>query len=68
MKPAPGDLVRLVERAEGMAAGSEGKLIGWYVGDRPTALVNFWDGGPIKVPAAAIVKSEACEACETRSA
>ena len=65
MKPAPGDLVQLVEHAGGMAAGSEGKLIGWYVGDQPTALVNFWDGGPIRVPVAAIVKSGAGE---TRSA
>ena len=55
--------MRLVEHAEGMAAGSEGRLIGWYVGDRPTALVNFWDGGPIRVPVAAIVRAEAGETC-----
>ena len=62
VKPAPGDLVQLVEHVAGMAAGSEGTLIGWYVGDNPTALVNFWDGGPIKVPVAAIVKAAAGEA------
>ena len=58
MTLASGDLVRLTEHAAGMAAGSEGTLIGWYVGDRPTALVNFWDGGPLKVPVTSIAKAE----------
>lgn len=64
MSPVPGDLVQLIEHAEGMSAGSEGTLIGWYVGDRPTALVNFWDGGPLKVPIAAIVRAESANANE----
>jgi len=58
MSPAPGDQVRLTEHAEGMPAGSEGVLIGWYVGDNPTALVRFWDGGPIRVPLGVIMKAE----------
>lgn len=41
-----------------MPVGAEGKLIGWYAGDVWTALVNFWDGGPLRVPIDSIVKVE----------
>jgi hypothetical protein len=54
----PGDPVRLIEPAAGMAAGSEGRLLGWYLREVPEALVNFWDGGPLRVPADSIVKVE----------
>ena len=54
-EPRPGDPVRLLEPATGMAAGSTGVLIGWYVGEEPDALVKFWDGGPLRVPAELIV-------------
>jgi hypothetical protein len=57
--PAAGDIVRLKEAAAGMPARSEGKLIGWYAGDDWTALVNFWDGGPLRVPAGLVEKVEA---------
>jgi hypothetical protein len=53
-EPAAGETVRLTEPATGMAAGSEGLLIGWYAGDTWEALVNFWDGGPLRVPAHAV--------------
>ncbi len=49
--PKVGDIVLLVASASGMAAGSQGKLLGWYRGDSDEALVSFWDGGPIKVSA-----------------
>jgi hypothetical protein len=48
--------VRLVDDRGGMAAGSEGVLIGWYAQESARmALVRFWDGGPIRVPAESIV-------------
>ena len=50
-EPRPGDAVRLLEPATGMTAGSTGVLIGWYAGEEPEALVRFWDGGPLRVPA-----------------
>ena len=35
-----------------MAAGSLGVFVGWYVNEEePEAVVNFWDGGPLRVPA-----------------
>ena len=39
-----------------MPAGSEGTLIGWYAGDEWVALVNFWDGGPLRVPTGLVEK------------
>ena len=56
--PKVGDIVRLVEPASGMAAESEGKLLGWFRGIPDEALVSFWDGGPLKVPADAIATVE----------
>ena len=55
--PQPHEIVRLVTPAAGMAAGSEGKLIGWFARERREALVAFWDGGPLRVPAEAIERS-----------
>ena len=52
-----GDVVRLLTPWAGMSAGSEGVLIGWYVDREPMALVRFWDGGPIRVPALRIVEA-----------
>ena len=54
--PKPGNLVRLLEAAAGMPLGSEGVLLGWYARDVREALVNFWDGGPQRVPADAIAE------------
>lgn len=46
-------------RAEaGMAAGSEGRLLGWYALGARIALVDFWDGGPLRVPADALERVE----------
>jgi hypothetical protein len=42
-----------------MPAGSEGKLIGWYAEEARAALVNFWDGGPLRVPVGVVEKAEA---------
>jgi hypothetical protein len=55
--PQPRDVVRLVVSASGMAAGSEGVLIGWFAREEREALVSFWDGGPLRVPAQAIKKA-----------
>lgn len=44
-----GEQVRLATAANGMPADSEGILLGRYV-NTGEALVNFWDGGPIRVP------------------
>ena len=58
-EPKPGDSVRLLEAATGMAAGAMGVLVGWYANDEePEALVNFWDGGPLRVPAELVVLDE----------
>ncbi len=58
MAPNVGDTVRLVQSASGMAAGSEGTLRGWFIRDEPEAVVDFWDGGPLRVPADAIEEVE----------
>jgi len=55
--PQPRDLVRLLAPAAGMAVGSEGRLIGWFAVERREALVAFWDGGPLRVPADAIERT-----------
>ncbi len=54
----PGSIVRLLSAWAGMAAGAEGVLIGWYASEEPMALVRFWDGGPLRVPADAIDAAE----------
>ncbi len=46
----PGSDVRLVADAHGMAAGSEGVVIGRYTNREGHTLVRFWDGGPLLVP------------------
>jgi hypothetical protein len=48
-----GDTVRLTEPTAGMPAGSEGVLVGWFMGDDRVlrAIVRFWDGGPLTAPA-----------------
>ena len=52
----PGDPVRLLGPAAGMAEGAMGRLLGWYRNDEePEVLVNFWDGGPLRVPAHLVV-------------
>jgi hypothetical protein len=45
-----------IESASDMATGSEGTLLGWNARERRQALVQFWDGGPLRVPADAIEK------------
>lgn len=54
MIPKPGDPVRLVREASGMAPGSQGVLLGWYATEVRQALISFYDGGPLKVPADAV--------------
>ena len=44
-----GDTVRVKCDTNGMPAGSEGAVIGWYT-NTEQVLVRFWDGGPIRVP------------------
>ena len=40
-----------------MSAGAEGVLVGWRFGDgEPQAIVNFWDGGPLRVPLALLAR------------
>ena len=48
----PGQTVRLTETIGGMAAGSEGIVVGWYTDAEHglQAIVSFWDGGPVRVP------------------
>jgi hypothetical protein len=47
-----------------MPIGSEGKLIGWYAFEPREALVEFPDGGALRVPADTIVAvTEAEAAC-----
>ena len=38
-----------------MAVGAQGMLVGWYADVERMALVRFWDGGPLRVPATAVV-------------
>jgi ornithine cyclodeaminase/alanine dehydrogenase-like protein (mu-crystallin family) len=59
----PGDAVRLLSTWAGMAAGSEGVLIGWYATEERMALVRFWDGGPLLVPADSIARVEPVPKC-----
>ena len=54
----PGEEVRLLGAWAGMAAHSEGVLLGWYAWDERMALVRFWDGGPLQVPAGLIAPVE----------
>jgi hypothetical protein len=58
-EPTPGTPVRLAEATAGMAAGATGLFIGWYANDEePEAVVNFWDGGPLRVPADLVAVDE----------
>jgi hypothetical protein len=40
-----------------MSAGAEGVMVGWLTHDgEPHAIVNFWDGGPLRVPVRLLVE------------
>jgi hypothetical protein len=53
-EPHPGELVRLTQGAAGLSAGAMGVLIGFYAREAREAVVRFYDGGPLRVPADAI--------------
>lgn len=57
--------MRLLRDVPGLAAGSEGIVVGWYVNDG-TIVVSFWDGGPQRVPAESLELVTA-EPAESRS-
>jgi hypothetical protein len=54
-----GDRVRLVEAAEGLPAGREGRIVGWYRTRMRLCLVDFGCGNVVEVVEAALEPAEA---------
>jgi hypothetical protein len=48
----PGDIVQVMYATAGMPARSEGVVL--KILDEASAVVSFWDGGPLKVPLDAV--------------
>lgn len=49
-----GDTVRLSQAVDGLAAGSEGVIIGWYVDEPDRLLVLLGDGTAERIPREAL--------------